>query len=260
MTAHAVSRHKTRRSTRALFTLPFTCGVVLVAAAAAFVSYVLWPTWPSQPTPLDAPAMPITVAGVLFEVPPATIRKRVQRLPGEHDRIDLAFEWPSLAPPRSDDKPADKTALDSANAAAAAAGPENERLFVSVAGLGNELTPLERLRTIYPRYVEKAASAGPDGLAILAFRADTPYGGEDLVYAGDNPEQFFALCTRAGNTVPGTCIQERVLGAAQITFRFPRDWFGDWRTIVGRFDQLLAQLHPQAEGAGQTTDNRGQMK
>jgi hypothetical protein len=256
MTAHAVPRHKTRRPTRALFTLPFTCGVVLVAAAAAFVSYVLWPTWPSQPTPLDAPAMPITVAGVLFDVPPAAIRERVQRLPGEHDRIDLAFEWPSLAPPRPDDKPADKTVLDPANAATAAAEPENERLFVSVAGLGTELTPLERLRTIYPRYVEKAASAGPDGLAILAFRADTPYGGEDLVYVGADPEQFFALCTRAGSTVPGTCIHERALGAAQITFRFPRAWFGDWRAIAGGFDRLLAQLHPEAERGRRTTEDR----
>ena len=245
MTTHAVPGQKTGRPAQALLTLPFTCVVVVVAAAAAFVSYVLWPSWPSQPAPLDAPAIPITVAGVLFEVPPAAIREKVQRLPGEYARVDLAFDWPSLAPPPSDDKPAGKTVLDAANAAAAAAEPENARLFVTVAGLGNELPPLERLRIIYPRYVEKTASAGPDGLAVLPFRAATPYGGEDLVYVGANPEQFFALCTRPSGTVPGTCIHERMLGAAQIAFRFPRDWFGDWRTIAGGFDRLLAQLHSQ---------------
>ena len=72
------------------------------------------------------------------------------------------------------------------------------RLFVSIAGLGSELPPLDRLRTIYPRYAETKASAGPDGLAILPFRAGTPYDGQDLVYFGTNPEQFFALCTRPG--------------------------------------------------------------
>ena len=154
------------------------------------------------PTALDAPAIPITVAGVLFDVPPAAIREAVQRHPGQQDRIDLAFEWPSLAPPRADDKPADKTVLDAANAAAAAAAPENRRLFVTIAGLGSELPPLERLRTIYPRYVETKASAGPDGLAILPFRAGTPYDGQDLVYFGTNPEQFFALCTRRAEPCP----------------------------------------------------------
>ncbi|MGA7788160.1 MAG: hypothetical protein WCA56_08345, partial [Xanthobacteraceae bacterium] len=111
--------------------MPFALTVVLVASAAAFVSYVLWPTWPSGPAaPLDAPAMPITVASVLFDVPPAAIREKVQRHPGEQERIDLAFAWPSLVPP-SDNKPSEQTVLNAANAAAAAGEPENERLFVT---------------------------------------------------------------------------------------------------------------------------------
>ena len=244
MTAHTVAQHKTRR-TRGLLTLPFAGVVVVLAGAAAFVSYVLWPTWPSQPAALDAPAIPISVAGELFDVPPAAIREAVQRHPGQQERIDLAFQWPSLAPPAADDKPADKIALNAENAAAAAAAPENRRLFVSIAALGSELPPLERLRTIYPRYTETKASAGPDGLAILSFRPGTPYDGEDLVYVGTNPEQFFALCTRPGRIVPGTCIHERMQGAAEMAFRFPRDWFGDWRTIAAGFDRLVTRLHPQ---------------
>lgn len=243
MTAHTVPRRKSR--TRGLFTLPFVIAIALLTVAAGFISYVLWPTWPARPTALDAPAIPITVAGELFDVAPAAIREAVQRHPGQQERIDLAFEWPSLAPPRADDKPADKIALNAENAAAAAAAPENQRLFVTIAGLGSELPPLERLRTIYPRYAETKASAGPDGLAVLPFRPGTPYDGEDLVYFGTEPEQFFALCTRAGRIVPGTCIHERMLGNAEITFRFPRDWFGDWRFIAAGFDRLLAQLHPQ---------------
>jgi len=242
MTARAVPRRKARPAARKLWALPFAGAAVLMVAAAA---YVLWPTWPDRPIAADVPAFPIAVAGVLFQIPPGSIREAVQRHPGEQERVDLAFVWPSLAPPPANDKPDAKTALNAANAAAAAAEPEDERLFVEIAALGNELPPLERLRTIYSRYAESQASAGPDGLAVLPFRSGTPYDGEDLVYVGANPEQFFALCTRTGRAVPGTCIHQRLLDAAEITFRFPRDWFGDWRDIAGGFDRLMARLHPQ---------------
>jgi hypothetical protein len=249
MTADAVSRRKTRGQSRerarAVLTWPFALMVLIVVGAAVFVSDVLWPTWPSESVSLDAPAIPITVAGVLFDVPAASIREAVQRFPGQQERIDLVFEWPSLAPPQPDGKPADKQALSPENAAAAAAATETARLFVTIAGLGAELPPLERLRTIYPRYIEAQASAGPAGLAILPFRAGTPYENEDLLYLGANPEQFFARCTRPAGAVPGTCIHERTLDAAQITFRFPRDWLlVDWRNVAAGFDRLIAQLHP----------------
>jgi hypothetical protein len=248
MTAHTVPRHKTRGQTRAVLSWPFAVMVLIVAGVAVFVSYVLWPTWPNEPVSIDAPAMPITVAGVLFDVPPAAIREAVQRYPGEQERIDLVFQWPSLSPPQPDDKSADKQPISPENAAAAAAATEGARLFVSIAGLGAELPPLERLRTIYPRYIEAAATAGPAGLAILPFRAGTPYENEDLLYVGANPEQFFARCTRPSGAVPGTCIHERALDAAQITFRFPRDWLlADWRNVAAGFDRLVAQLHPAAK-------------
>ena len=252
MTADAVPRRKssgqTRRQTRAVLSWPFAVTVLIVTGVAVFVSYVLWPTWPSEPVSIDAPALPITVAGVLFDVPPAAIREAVQRYPGEQERIDLAFQWPALMPPQPGDKPVGKQPLSPENAAAAAAATESARLFVSIAGLGAELPPLQRLRTIYPRYIETQAAAAPAGLAILPFRAGTPYENEDLLYVGANPEQFFARCTRPAAAVPGTCIHERALDAAQITFRFPRDWLlTDWRNVAAGFDRLVAQLHPAAK-------------
>src|ERR1051326_870164 len=68
----------------------------LALFAGTFIAYVLWPSWPGAPAPLDAPTLPITIEGVLFEVPPGAIRAAVQRHPGPHERIDLAFLWPSL--------------------------------------------------------------------------------------------------------------------------------------------------------------------
>lgn len=243
MTAHTVPQRRTSRRSRGVFTLPLALFVVAVAAATVFVSYALWPSWRVNPIPLDAPAIPVTVAGVLFDVPPAAIRAAVQRHPGPHERIDLDFIWPSLTPP-PDDK-ANPKPLDKENIAAEAAQREEERLFVTIAGLGTMLPPAERLRSIYPRYIEATANPGPDGLAILPFRAGTPYDGEDLVYPGSDPEAFFARCTRPARAVPGTCIHERAIGAAGMTLRFPRDWLSDWRSVAAGFDRLMAQLHPQ---------------
>jgi hypothetical protein len=239
---HAATR--AARRPRRILTLPFAGLVVLAAAAAGIVSYLLWPTWPSTPVELDAPAIPITVGGVLFNVPPRAIREKVQRHPGQQDRIDLAFEWPSLTPPQSDDGVDRSKPLSPENAAAEAGASEGKRLFVTIAPLGAVLPPLERLRTIYPRYVETQAAAGADGLAILPFRAGTPYESEDLVYLGSSPEQFYARCTRPGRAVPGTCMQERAIGADVVTLRFPRDWLADWRNAGASFDRLIAQLHP----------------
>ena len=245
MTAHAVPERNKRGKARSVFTLPFTLLVAIVAAATMFVSYVLWPTWPSAPAPIDAPAIPVTVAGVLFDVPPAAIRAAVQRHPGPHERVDLAFLWPSLTPPQPDAKGADQPAAGNDGAAAPTPVDTTQRVFVTIAGLGSVLPPADRLRTIYPRYIEAQASAGPDGLAIVPFRAGTPYDGEDLVYVGTTPEQFFARCTRQVGTVRGTCLYERLIDTAEVTLRFPRSWLEDWRGVAAGVDRLMAQLHPQ---------------
>ncbi len=245
MTAHVLPQRNIRRTARGRLMLPFACLAFLVLAAGIVVSYMLWPTWPSTPVPLNAPAMPITVANVLFDVPPAAIRAAVQRHPGPHERVDLAFLWPSLKPPQSDAKDADQPAAENDGDTVAKPVDTTERLFVTIAGLGSVLPPAERLRTIYPRYIEAQASAGPDGLAVVSFRAGTPYDGEDLVYVGTNPEQFFSRCTRQVGAVRGTCLYERLIDTAEVTLRFPRTWLENWRGVAAGVDRLMAQLHPQ---------------
>ena len=92
------------------------------------IGYVLWPRWPGPPLHVDAPAIPITVAGVAFNVPPAAIRFPPQRRPGAHERIDLAFLWPSLAPP---DASTTQQRLPEPNALSPNAQPP-ERIFVTI--------------------------------------------------------------------------------------------------------------------------------
>jgi hypothetical protein len=182
---------------------------------------------------------------VLFNVPQAAIRAAVQRQPGAHERIDLVFLWPSLAPPPSDGASGAKSPVVSKRDMRPALPSADDRLFVTIADLGAVLAPAERLRTVYPRHIETQATAGPEGLAIVPFRAGTPYESEDLVYLAERPEQFFARCTRVIGILPGTCINERSLGAAEITLRFPREWLDHWRSVAASFDELIAQLHAQ---------------
>lgn len=237
--AHLAFPQNIGRKRRRFSLPPFAILLALALFTGTFVAYVLWPTWPGAPAPLNAPTVPITIEGVLFEVPPGAIRAAVQRHPGPHERVDLAFQWPSLTPPPPDGTPQEQ--LPEAAESAAATG----RLFVTIAPLGPVLPPKERLRSIYPRYVEAKASAGPDGLAIVPFRADSPYRGEDLVYVADTPERFFARCTRQTGIVAGTCIVDRDVGGAVVTLRFARDWLKDWRGVAAGFDRLMAELRNQ---------------
>jgi hypothetical protein len=221
--------------------LPLVVFAAVVLMAVIFIGYVLWPRWPGPPVRLDAPTLPITVAGVTFNLPPAAIRVPVQRRPGAQERVDLAFMWPSLEPPDPNAKPP-------APPAAAAALPARtlERVFVTIAGAGETMPPHERVLTIYARYAAADAEPGPGGLTVLAFREGTPYQGEDLIYDATAPG-FLVRCTRSGaGATPGTCLYERRIDTADLVLRFSRDWLDDWRAVAANFDKLIAKLRPRS--------------
>src|SRR6202030_3587989 len=69
--------------------------------AVGSIGYLLPPRWSETPAPADVPPLPIVVAGVVFNVPPAAIRIPMQRRAGPQERIDLAYLWPDLTPPDS---------------------------------------------------------------------------------------------------------------------------------------------------------------
>src|SRR5450759_3940267 len=109
--------------------------------AAVYVTYVLWPRWPEAPVTLDAPSLPIIVAGVYFNVEPAAIRMPVQRRPGTQERVDLAYLWPSLTPPDPALRPTLGAPVD-----------PNERLFVTIAAGGARCRPFTTLQPPHPPY------------------------------------------------------------------------------------------------------------
>ncbi|MBV8791554.1 MAG: hypothetical protein JO237_05820 [Pseudolabrys sp.] len=204
-----------------------------MALAAAYVAYILWPRWPSAPVSLTSAPLPIMIGSTMFTVEPAAIRMPVQRKPGTQERIDLSYLWPSLTPPDPALKPTVGEPID-----------PNERLFVTIAN-GEVTLPIgERVKTIYPRYFEETATAGPPGLTLRGFRQTTPYQNEDMVYDPQSPDHFLARCTRIGVGNSGSCLMERRIGNADVTFRFPRDWLSRWEDVAAGADKLIARLHP----------------
>lgn len=215
---------------------PLLVFIAVIAVAAVYVAYVLWPRWPDVPVALDQPALPVVVAGAQFNIEPAAIRQAVQRKPGTQERIDLAYLWPSLKPPDPALKSVDGVPVN-----------PNERLFVTIQSVDGTLPLMERVQTIYPRYMVPQPQPGPEGLTLRGFRDDTPYKGEELVFESQAPEHFLARCSLKGVNSSGGCLLERRVGDAALTFRFPRDWLNDWQTLARGIDELMARLHPETK-------------
>jgi hypothetical protein len=237
-----VATGRSRRS--GALALPLIGMLTLAAIAAGFIAYVLWPRWPGPPVPPDAPALPITIAGTPFNVPPAAMRIPLQRRAGAHERVDLAFLWPSLEPP---DSRASGARAPGVRALGAAAQQTVDRLFVTITAAGDTLTPSERVKTIYPRYAAADADIESNGLAVKAFRSGTPYQGEDLIYDPiydlATPEGFLVRCSRNGaGPTPGICLYSQRVDHADIVVRFPRDWLTDWRAIEAGIERMIEGL------------------
>jgi hypothetical protein len=199
----------------------------IAALAVGSIVYLLQPGWSDAAAPADAPPLPIVIAGVVFNVPPAAIRIPVQRRAGPQERIDLAYRWPELTPP--DSHAADLSAP----------------LFVTIEVTQASMSPAERLKSAYPRYIDAAPMSDAGGLTIASFADGTPYQGEDVIYDASAPDRFLVRCNRArGNLTLAMCLYERPFGAASLTFRFPRDWLTDWRAVATGTDRLIERWRP----------------
>lgn len=211
-----------------IFALPAIIFAAIATLGLGSVIYLLQPRWPDPGAPINAPPLPIVVAGVVFNVPPAAIRIPVQRRAGPQERIDLAYRWPELAPPDSH---------------AAGAGP---RLFVTIEESQDSLSAADRLTSIYLRYIDGPAAPGPDGLTTARFRDGTPYQGEDVVYDATAPDRFLVRCNRTRNELTmSVCLYQRPVGEAGLTFRFPREWLADWRAVQNGIDRLIDRWRPR---------------
>ncbi|MGY8685222.1 hypothetical protein Q2941_46925 [Bradyrhizobium sp. UFLA05-153] len=211
---------------------PLVLGGVFAAGAVAVVAYLLWPTWGTVVGASAPDRLPVSVGGTLFNVPTAAIRMKIQRHSGPQERIDIDFLFPSLEVPGV---PRHVTA----DAVEDATMQPIDRIFLSIAAHHDALAPELRVSTIYPRYLDQAATSPEDGLTMRMFRTETPYSSEDL-FSATSPA-LTARCTRDAAT-PGMCLSERRVDGADLTFRFPRSWLSQWRDVAEAMERLAAQL------------------
>ena len=207
----------------------FAAGGAVLCAAAAAIIYLLWPTWQAGAS-AGPRQLPITVGGMLFNVPSDTIRMRLQRRSGAQDRIDLAFTYPSLSPPEPQRHVTAETVEDTRVIV--------DRLLLTIALRSDDMSADDRIRIIYPRYLDQRAEER-NGLAGRSFRDDTPYRGEDFFVGGNG--SFIARCTRDDLT-PGICLTQRRVDTVDMTFRFPRAWLSDWRDVAEAMERLVVKL------------------
>lgn len=202
----------------------------VTAGAIALVAYLLWPTW--EPEVSSGPArLPVSIGATLFNVPSAAIRMKIQRHSGPQERVDLNFSFPSLEAPEAQKR---------VSASSVEEVQPIDRIFLSIAAHHDALAPDMRARTIFPRYLDQAATSSEDGLTMRAFRDGSPYSGEDF-FSASAPD-FIARCSREAAT-PGMCLSERRIDGADLTFRFPRSWLAHWREVANATDRLTQQLH-----------------
>ena len=211
--------------------VPIMLAGMVTAGAISLVAYLLWPTWGAEASS-DPARLPVSIGGTLFNVPTMAVRMKIQRHTGPQERVDLSFAFPSLEAP---DAPK-HVSVDTIEEAV----QPIDRIFLSISAHHDSLTPEERLRTIYPRYLEQTSRPGQDGLTMRAFRDGTPYSNEDLFLA--STPDLDARCTRDAAT-PGMCLSERRVDGADLTFRFPRSWLAQWRDVATAMDRLTVELH-----------------
>jgi hypothetical protein len=228
-TAQHIARN-TRKDPRGHM-LPIMLACAIAAGASVLVAFLLWPTW--EPEVSSDPArLPMSIGGTLFNVPTAAIRMKIQRRSGAQERVDLNFAFPSLQAPEAPKHVSADSVEDAVQPI--------DRIFLSISAHHDSLAPDARVRTIYPRYLEEAATPGQDGLTMRAFRDGSPYGNEDLFFA--SMPNINARCTRDAAT-PGMCLSEHRIEGADLTFRFPRSWLEKWREVADAMDRLTLQLH-----------------
>ncbi|MBR1284240.1 hypothetical protein JQ597_19510 [Bradyrhizobium sp. AUGA SZCCT0177] len=228
-TAQHIARD-TRKDPRSHMVL-IVVAATITAGAIGLVAYLLWPTWGNGAA--NAPSrLPVSVGGTLFNVPTSAIRRKIQRHSGPQERVDLNFTFPSLEAPELPRHMSADTVEEKVQPI--------DRIFLSISAHHDTLAPDVRVRTIYPRYLEQAATPIDDELAMRAFRDGSPYANEDLFTA--SAPGLNARCTRDGVT-PGMCLSERRVDGADLTFRFPRSWLSQWRDVANAMNRLTAQLH-----------------
>ena len=233
----AVAHHSARARRRGAS--PLTGPLLLFAAAtltaAAYIAYVLWPRWPDVPVGLDAPSLPITVAGVTFNIEPAAIRSAGAAQAGHasarRSRLSVAVAW---------SRPIRRASRRSARRSIPTSGCSSPSPPAT-----RTLPLMQRVQNIYPRYLVAEPTAGPDGLTLRGFRDGTPYQGEELVFESRRARRISSPAVRCTAwSIPAAACWSGASATPTLRCVSRATGSTDWRGVAAGIDKLIARLHP----------------
>lgn len=172
----------------------------------------------------DTTTREIVIGNDVIAAPANTIRFERARRDGVASRLDLYLRWPEL---------------DGYSEAARAAFNNldgNKRIiFLSLEPRVMTRDMSGRFAPIYSALTVKPGVPGPEGMTLFGFRENSGYLNEVLAVAARNGEPaFVARCLNGPEADESLAPCERdvfVGDGLSMTYRFPRDLLGDWRTL-----------------------------
>lgn len=174
----------------------------------------------------DPSAREIVVGNDVIVVPANTIRQERDRRDGVAARLDLYLRWPDMSGYTQAAQPDFNHA-----------GGSRRILFLSFEPRAMSRDMSGRLDPVYRGLIEAEGVAGPGGLRLHAFRADSGYAGEELAIGpGTGPEPFVARCLGGAGAEQSLapCQRDIMVGRElSLTYRFPREILADWERLDG---------------------------
>jgi hypothetical protein len=196
--------------------------LITIAATLALIA-VLVATRLDLAGLFGAPPQPstLTIGTAHLIVPPGYLRTGT----ANEGSADAVAAWPNLSP-HAGQHP-----------------DEGENLiFLHLSSASGGADPAERPMTLYARFFSDENWTNPGGLLMRRFRADSPYGGEELYFSPPDGEAFSARCPRQGSLADvgrANCLWSFRQDGLDIQARFPASLLPHWTKLREGVQGLL---------------------
>lgn len=163
------------------------------------------------------------VSGVRFFYRQAYARDEATTAGGLSDRLSFVASLPNFAPPDAHDR----------------IGPSV--VAVTVTPKDDSPDPSLRPTTLYARFLSDETAAGPGGLILRHFEANSPYDLEQL-YVSPDARSFFARCPKPGGAAGDTCLSMFRDGPLDIELRYAPALLEHWSALSDGARAMLAKM------------------
>lgn len=203
----------------------YACAALALVSAAIFVAG----TWAGRSIAMaghtdDTRLHEIVIGNNVLSVPANAIRFESARRDGVASRLDLYLRWPQM-------DGYSEEARDAFNHA----GGRRDILFLSFEEQMMSRDMSGRLEPIYRALIEGPGRAGPAGLTVHAFSAESGYVDEVLIVGDDHGERpFVARCAsgEAARQSLAPCERDIHVGdGLSLVYRMPAELAPSWREV-----------------------------